>query len=99
LDPFEQLDGGGNFLRTVLLRFDDVNAPRLAVAVFSLSREIVSRGKRRDHSVEKTLGNLLAAPRHYGAGIHVHADIAHQQQASSGQSELSSGRRGKVFVR
>src|SRR5207247_1847338 len=97
LDPCEQLDGGGNFLRPMLLRFDDVNAPRLAVAVFSVSLEIVSGGKRRDHTVEKTLGNLLAALRHYGVGIHVHADIAHQQQASSGQSELSSGRRGKDF--
>ena len=95
----EQLDRGGDFLRPMLLRLDDINASRPAVAILSLALEIVNGGQRRDHGVEKTFGDLLAALSHYGVGIHVHADIAHQQQASSGQSELSSGRRGEDFVR
>src|SRR6266542_4511819 len=83
----------------MLLRFDDINAPRFAVAVFSLSLEIMDGGKRRDRCVEEALGNLLPILSGHRVGVHMNAYIAHQEQTSPRQGELPSCRRGEHFVR
>jgi hypothetical protein len=60
LDPFKQLHRRRNLFRTVQFRFDDVDAASTAVRVFSIPFEIVQRGQRGDHGIEKSFGNFLA---------------------------------------
>ena len=85
LDPIEQLDGGGDLLRAVELRLDDVDAAGAAVRELAAAVEIVLRGQHRDHCVEEAFRDLVAVRVEHRVGVHVEADVAQEHEAATGQ--------------
>src|ERR1044072_7990301 len=98
-DSLKELDSRGDFFRPMLFWFDDIDTVGLAVSVLSLSSEVVHSGKRRAHRIEESFRNLLTIICNYCVGVHVNADVSHQQKTSSWQSEFLPAWRGKDLVR
>ncbi len=82
----------------MLLGLDDIDAARATIDEFSAARQIVQRGQRGHHGVEKSLGNFFAVGRGYRIRVHVHADVAHQQQAAAGQRFILAIGSGETHV-
>ena len=97
--PCEQLHCGRDFFRSVEFRLDDVDAALFAVGAFAFTLEVMDSGKHRDHRVEEAFRDFLPIGRGHGIGIHMDPDIAGEQQTSSRQGKLPSGRRDEGPIR
>ena len=58
--------------------------------VLRAALEIVDREQAGDRGIEHALGDFLALVVEHGVGVHVMADIAHQQQAAAVQRQLAA---------
>ena len=96
---FEQIDRGRDLIRAVQFGFHDVNAARAAVDEFAFPLQIVFGRKCGHHRVQEPLGNLLAVAARHAIGVHVDADVPHQQEAPSRQGEGPAVRRREFPVR
>uniref|UniRef100_A0A1X7TJ97 Uncharacterized protein n=1 Tax=Amphimedon queenslandica TaxID=400682 RepID=A0A1X7TJ97_AMPQE len=91
-DPFEEFDGGGDFLRPVEFGLDDIEMPFAAIGKAEVAAvQVATSGEGGDHGIEKALGDPPTLLVEHGIGIHMQADIAHQHQASAGQGDRLSG--------
>ena len=93
LNATEQRVREGNFLGAVHLRFYDIDAARPTIGPHSVSKPIRQCTCRRDDRVENSLEDVVAVGVSDSISRHQVADIANQQDASTGQNQLLARRR------
>ena len=99
LDAAEKFVGELHLIRPVHLGLDDIDRAGAAVAKGARPLQVAAGDERAHGGIEETFGNLAAFAVEHGVGVHMMADVAHEQEAAPWQRELVSVRSDVGTVR